>query len=109
MNTHPDHKIWKRDFKGASGIFGIEFKKEIKEKAVEYFADQCKLFGKGASWGGYESLMTMTDLASSRSLPSSYVPKGQYLRIYIGIEDIEDLIEDINSSLKKMRIKFKIK
>ncbi len=109
LRNHPDHKIWKRDFKGSSGIFGIEFKKEIKEKAVEYFADQCKLFGKGASWGGYESLMTMTDLVSSRSLPSSYIPQGQYLRIYIGIEDIEDLIEDINSSLKKMRIKFKIK
>ena len=109
LQNHPDHKIWKRDFKGSSGIFGVEFKKEISEKAVEYFADQCKLFGKGASWGGFESLMTMTDLESSRSLSSSYIPQGQYLRIYVGIEDIKDLIEDINSSLHKMRIKFKIK
>ena len=109
LKNHPDHKIWKRDFKGSSGIFGIEFKPKISEKAIEYFADECKLFGKGASWGGFESLMTMTDLNSARSLSSSYIPKGQYLRIYIGIEDITDLIKDINSSLKKMRVKFKIK
>ena len=78
LNTHPDHKIWKRDFKGASGIFGIEFKKNISEEAAEYFADQCLLFGKGASWGGYESLMTMTDLYTNRTLKNSFLPEGPY-------------------------------
>ena len=108
LKNHPDHNLWKRDFKGSSGIFGIEFQKQISEKAVEYFADQCKLFGKGASWGGFESLMTMTDLKNSRNLSSSYLPSGQYLRIYVGIEDIRDLIEDIENSFLKMRKKFKI-
>ena len=108
LKNHPDHNLWKRDFKGSSGIFGIEFQKQISEKAVEYFADQCKLFGKGASWGGFESLMTMTDLKNSRNLSSSYLPSGQYLRIYVGIEDIRDLIEDIKNSFLKMRKKFKI-
>ncbi len=108
LKNHPDHNLWKRDFKGSSGIFAIEFKNQISEKAAEYFADQCKLFGKGASWGGFESLMTMSDLKNSRNLSSSYLPSGQYLRIYVGIEHITDLIEDISNSFSKMRKKFKL-
>ena len=74
---------------------------------AEYFADNCKLFGKGASWGGYESLMTMTDIKSNRKIKTSYVPKGEYLRIYVGIENIEDILNDIRISFTKMRKKFK--
>ncbi len=108
LKNHPDHDLWKRDFKGASGIFGIEFNQKVPEKAVEYFADQCQLFGKGASWGGFESLMTMTDLVNNRTLKNSYLPDGPYLRIYVGLENIEDLIYDLDNALKKMRAKFKI-
>ena len=53
LKEHPDHKLWKRDFNGACGIFGIEFKDYITTKMAEFFADNCLLFGKGASWGGY--------------------------------------------------------
>ncbi len=108
LKNHPDHKLWKRDFKGSSGIFAIEFEKKVSENAAEYFADQCKLFGKGASWGGFESLMTMSDLKTARNLSSSYLPTGEYLRIYVGIEDISDLIQDIENSFLKMRKKFKL-
>ena len=108
LNNHPDHKLWKRDFSGASGIFGIEFQKNISEQAVEYFADCCILFGKGASWGGFESLMTMMDLEPNRSVKNSYLPDGPYLRIYVGLENIEDLINDIENAINKMRKKYRI-
>ena len=107
LKEHPDHKLWKRDFEGASGIFGIEFKDYITTKMAEFFADNCLLFGKGASWGGYESLMTMTDIKSNRTINTSYVPNGEYLRIYVGIENIEDIIDDVSISFTKMREKFK--
>ena len=74
---------------------------------VELFADNCLLFGKGASWGGFESLMTMTDIKSNRTIKKSYVPNGEYLRIYVGIENIEDIIDDVSISFTKMRNKFK--
>ena len=41
-----NHKIWKRDFNGACGIFGIEFKDYITANMVEFFADNCFLFGR---------------------------------------------------------------
>lgn len=107
LKEHPDHKLWKRDFSGACGIFGIEFEDYITSKMAEYFADNCLLFGKGASWGGYESLMTMTDVKSNRTINTSYVPKGEYLRIYVGIENIEDILDDVRDSFIKMRKKFK--
>ena len=107
LKEHPDHKLWKRDFSGACGIFGIEFEDYITTKMAEFFADNCLLFGKGASWGGYESLMTMTDIKSNRTINTSYVPKGEYLRIYVGIENIEDILYDVKNSFTKMREKFK--
>ena len=107
LKEHPDHKLWKRDFSGACGIFGIEFEDYITTKMAEFFADNCLLFGKGASWGGYESLMTMTDVKSNRTINTSYIPKGEYLRIYVGIENIEDILDDIRDSFTKMRKKFK--
>ena len=73
-----------------------------------YFADCCILFGKGASWGGFESLMTMMDLEPNRSLKNSYLPDGPYLRIYVGLENIEDLINDIENAINKMRKKYRI-
>ena len=107
LKEHPDHKIWKKDFSGACGIFGIEFEDYITTKMAEFFADNCLLFGKGASWGGYESLMTMTDVKSNRTINTSYVPKGEYLRIYVGIENIEDILDDVRNSFTMMRKKFK--
>ena len=74
---------------------------------AEFFADNCVLFGKGSSWGGYESLMTMTDVKSNRTINTSYVPNGEYLRIYVGIENIEDILDDVKISFTKMRKKFK--
>ena len=107
LKEHPDHQIWKRDFCGASGIFGIEFKDFVTTKMAEFFADNCLLFGKGSSWGGYESLMTMTDIKSNRTINTSYIPNGEYLRIYVGIENIEDILDDVRISFAKMRTKFK--
>ena len=107
LKEHPDHQIWKRDFCGASGIFGIEFKDFVTSKMAEFFADNCLLFGKGSSWGGYESLMTMTDIKSNRTINTSYIPNGEYLRIYVGIENIEDILDDVRISFAKMRTKFK--
>ena len=67
-----------------------------------------QIIWKRASWGGFESLMTMSDLKTARNLSSSYLPTGEYLRIYVGTEDISDLIQDIENSFLKMRKKFKL-
>ena len=104
LKQHPDHNIWKRDFMGASGIFAIEFENNISEKQVDMLADNCHIFGIGASWGGYSSLLSTMNVAENRNLKSSFIPSGQYLRIYAGTEDTEDLINDLNNGFKKLKL-----
>ena len=102
LTQHPDHKFWKRDFKGASGLFAIEFNDNISEEAVNKLANSLKIFGIGSSWGGYSSLLSTMNVSENRNLKSSFVPTGNYLRIYTGSEDTEDLIGDLNVGFEKI-------
>lgn len=102
LNNHPDYKLWKKDFEGASGVFAIEFKDNVSKEAVNELADNCKIFKIGTSWGGHHSLLATTDISKSRKLSSSYIPSGQYLRIYTGTEDSEVLMNDLDLAFKKM-------
>ncbi|HUP67831.1 MAG TPA: cystathionine beta-lyase, partial [Sphingomicrobium sp.] len=56
----PGHEYWKRDFKGASGLFSFELK-GVDDAARDAFVDRLELFGIGYSWGGYESLAIPID------------------------------------------------
>ena len=56
LPTDPGHAIWRRDFKGASGLFSIVLKPASHE-ALARMLDGLKLFGMGYSWGGFESLI----------------------------------------------------
>lgn len=103
LNNHPDYKLWKKDFKGASGVFAIEFEDNVSKEAVNELANNCKIFKIGTSWGGHHSLLATTDISKSRKLSSSYIPSGQYLRIYTGTEDIEVLMNDLDLAFKKMK------
>ena len=44
------------------------------------------------------------NIAENRNLKSSYLPSGQYLRIYTGSEEVEDLKNDLNLGFKKLKI-----
>lgn len=93
----PGYEIWKRDFTGASGLFGVEFKPASKD-AVMAMLDHYKLFGIGASWGGYESLVQTTYPGKLRSA-CPWEAEGPTVRYHIGLEDPDDLIEDLSEGL----------
>ena len=103
LNQYPDHDLWKKYFKGASGLFAIEFIEKITDEAINVLANKLEIFGIGASWGGYSSLVSTMDVKGSRNVMSSYVPKGPYLRIYTGSENIKDLKNDFEIGLQEMR------
>jgi cystathionine beta-lyase len=86
----PGHDNWKRDFKGSSGLFSFELK---GDRAT--FVDSLELFGIGYSWGGYESLALPIDPHRTVTEP----PGRNLVRLHIGLEDSDDLIEDIASAL----------
>jgi cysteine-S-conjugate beta-lyase len=93
MPNDPGHALWKRDFTGASGLFGVVLK-PVPQPAVFAFLDSLKLFGIGASWGGYESLAIPFDCTSLRTA-TRWAPGGPTVRIHIGLEAVEDLIADL--------------
>jgi cystathionine beta-lyase len=96
----PGHDLWKRDFKGASGLFGLILKPCSKD-AVAAMLDNMELFAMGASWGGYESLMIPTDPGKIRTA-SEWSPAGPCLRLHIGLEDPDDLIADLEKGLARL-------
>jgi cysteine-S-conjugate beta-lyase len=90
----PGHELWKRDFKGSSGLFSFELKDaDAKRRAA--FVDQLELFGIGYSWGGFESLVLTVDPVRTVSTP----PAPNLVRLHIGLEDPEDLIGDLAAAL----------
>jgi len=84
------HHIWKRDFKGSSGLFSFELKAGDRTK----FVDNLELFGIGYSWGGYESLVLPVDPYRT----TSKAPATNLVRLHIGLEDPDDLIADLEAA-----------
>ena len=66
LPSHPGHALWQRDFNGSSGLFSIVLH-PIPEAAFAAMVDDLALYGIGASWGGYESLVLNDDPAPVRS------------------------------------------
>ena len=96
LESHPGHALWKRDFSGASGIFSVVLDGGGKEKA-HAFLDALGVFGLGYSWGGYESLAVHVSLADRVIAKGDHA--GPVMRLQIGLEDVEDLMEDISRGL----------
>src|SRR3954468_11793601 len=89
----PGHALWKRDFLGASGLFGVVLNPAPKA-AVYAMIDALDLFGIGSSWGGFESLILPTNPERGRTA-TRWAAEGPTLRLHIGLEDPQDLIEDL--------------
>ncbi|MGP8231092.1 MAG: cystathionine beta-lyase [Methylovirgula sp.] len=97
----PGHAIWKRDFRGSTGLFSV-FLKPISQKALAAFLDGLKLFGMGYSWGGYESLVIPFDCSSYRTA-TKFAPEGPALRFSIGLEDPDDLKADLMAGFERLK------
>ncbi len=97
---HPGHAIWQRDFLGSSGLFSVILK-PASEAAVAAMLDGLELFGLGYSWGGYESLIIPFDCSTYRTA-TRWAPEGPALRLQVGLEDIEDLREDLACGFERL-------
>ena len=98
----PGHEIWRRDFTGASSLFGVEFKPSFTPEATHAFVEALELFGIGASWGGFESLAVPTTGNITRTAGSGNFA-GPVVRIHIGLENVDDLLADLDHGLAVMR------
>ncbi len=92
LPSFPGHDLWKAQFTGASGLFSFVLKGGGREQA-DAFLDALRIFGLGYSWGGFESLALQVDLSDRRFAKAP--PEGPVIRLQIGLEDTDDLREDI--------------
>ena len=92
----PGHAIWKRDFRGAGGLFSVLFDARYTETQTDRFVDALTLFKIGYSWGGANSLCVPYRIAAMRK---DWQEQGQLVRFHIGLEDTDDLIADIEQAL----------
>jgi cysteine-S-conjugate beta-lyase len=95
----PGHEFWTRDFTGSSGLFSIVLDKRFSKEQVAAFVDALQLFKIGYSWGGVTSLVMNYDLHS----PKRPAYGHRIVRLYVGLEAIEDLKADIERGLGKLR------
>lgn len=99
LEDHPGHELWRRDASGSNGLLSFEFAEPGLAHA-EAFIDALQVFGLGASWGGYESLVTLADL-SDRQFPVT--PTGAVVRLHIGLEDVDSLTKDLQRGFAASR------
>ncbi len=101
------YKLWKKYYSGANGLFSIVVKSKKKSSVIK-FVNSLELFGIGYSWGGFESLALLQDLRDD----TKYTKTRRYLRfgkdehivrLHIGLEDPNDLIQDLKKSLRYIK------
>lgn len=97
----PGHALWQRDCTGANGMLSIEL--NCPALAAKPFVDALTLFGIGFSWGGFESLVQWVNPAV---LANHAYWKGKdhaLIRLHIGLESPQDLIEDLTQAFGKIQ------
>ncbi|MDQ6916781.1 MAG: cystathionine beta-lyase [Pseudomonadota bacterium] len=94
------HELWKRDFSGACGLFGVVLHPVAKAR-VDALLDSLRLFRLGWSWGGFESLIIPAHPERIRTA-TSWEAVGPYLRLHVGLEDPSDLIADLDQGLAEL-------
>ena len=82
---------------GASGLFGMVLGGWTEAEA-KAFVDGLRLFGIGASWGGFESLAILAKVRHVRTAVPWHA-EGPLVRLHIGLEDPDDLIADLARAL----------
>ena len=106
--SNKNYKLWKKYYSGATGLFSIVIKSKNKSSVIK-FVNSLELFGIGYSWGGFESLAILQELRASKDEYSQgrryfRFNKDEHLvRLHIGLEDPQDLINDLKRSLRYIK------
>jgi cystathionine beta-lyase len=99
LESNPGHEFWTRDFTGSGGLFSIIFKSGPSKDQIHAFVDALELFEIGYSWGGVASLAVAYDLSHAKGR-QEYAHR--LVRLYIGLEEPEDLISDLNQAFPRV-------
>lgn len=96
LESYPQRELFRAQYGGSGGIFSFEPKTQERER-VFAFCDALRLFGRGISWGGFESLVTC-----SHTQPIEASEPTWLIRLFVGLEDVGDLIADLTQALPRL-------
>lgn len=100
LKNHPQHELAKKQMRGFGGMVSVDFGDVDLAKK---FAASVKIFTLAESLGGVESLVchpsSMTHASVPKEKRESFGLTDSLIRLSVGIEDVEDLIEDIKQAL----------
>ena len=97
LPTAPSYPLWQRGFSGATSLFGVVFKERYANQLAPMI-DALKIFGRGYSWGGFESLLIQSYGTRNRTP----MPFERMVRLAVGLENPHDLIEDLNQAFNQL-------
>jgi cystathionine gamma-lyase len=104
LKSHPDHELAKMQMRDFGGMVTVYLKGGLTQ--TTQFLGNLKVFYLGESYGGTESLIQCPALRNYMETPveqrKDMVVDNIYLRVSIGIEDVEDLINDIDQAFEKV-------
>jgi cystathionine beta-lyase/cystathionine gamma-synthase len=107
LKSFPQYELGKKQMSGYSGLMSFRLATEDIDK-VKTFFNELKLFHRGVSWGGFESLVYAPAISYSKELsPEQFANMGICLgdiRISVGLENVDDLIEDLSIALDKIKL-----
>ncbi len=101
LESFESNLLWRQYFTGSSGLFSFILKPHTEEELLK-FIDSLKIFGRGLSWGGFESLILpykLDEKRAARTLKNG----GHLVRVNIGLENPDDLVLDLNNALKNIK------
>ena len=100
LPDHPGHAIWQRDCSGTNGLLSFTLRGD-EAAAAERFVDALQLFAIGASWGGFESVVSVMDMSRLRT-ESDWSGRSSVIRLHVGLEDPDDLIADLQRGFSSL-------
>ena len=101
LSSHPQHELAKSQMTGFGGIVTFFIKGGLE--AARKFLERVKVFSLAESLGGVESLIEHPAIMTHASLPKEIREKigisDELIRVSVGIENIDDLIDDLKNAL----------
>lgn len=97
LESHPQHELYLEQMSGGCGLLSFEL--DCPPEQAVAFANRLKLFRKGVSWGGFESLVCMPLYKLSDEEAENRNSARSLIRLYCGLEDRDDLLEDVANAI----------
>lgn len=101
LENHPQYALAQRQMNGGGGIVSFNIAGGLQE--ARRFLERCEIFALAESLGGVESLVDHPGIMTHASVPQAARDalgiSDQLIRLSVGIEDVDDLIDDLKAAL----------